>query len=119
MGSVNNANPGLDPTVRVYDQFYQYDASVPATEYDAVLSFFMSRLKDKTAAKNFTTSVFRISTATGTSALDILAQLESQPGIQLSATLAYYMNSLRSKTTLLGVGGVTYGNPFVSRNIRV
>ena len=60
MGSVNYANPKVDQTVRIFDRFYAYDVNVPALEYDAVYSFFLSIYKEKEAAGNFTVSLFRI-----------------------------------------------------------
>jgi len=38
-GSVNYTNTNIDQTVRIFDNFYKYDASVPAAEYDIVLSY--------------------------------------------------------------------------------
>jgi hypothetical protein len=42
MSTVNYTNPNLDLTVRVFDQFYNYEANVPAAEYDVVYSYFLS-----------------------------------------------------------------------------
>ena len=38
MSTVNAINTNLDQTVRIFDQFYNYDENVPAAEYDIVLS---------------------------------------------------------------------------------
>jgi len=40
-GSVNYTNRNIDQTVRVFDEFFRYDANVPANEYDIVNSFFL------------------------------------------------------------------------------
>jgi hypothetical protein len=40
MTSVNVANPKLGATVRLFDQFYDYQTDVPTPEYDVVNSFF-------------------------------------------------------------------------------
>ena len=45
MASVNNTNPNLDLNVRIFDQFYKYDFSVPASEYDQIYSFLQVNLK--------------------------------------------------------------------------
>ena len=56
MTTVNYANTNIDQTVRVFDSFYDYDANIPAGEYDIVNSYFLSVMKTKQAAGNFTVS---------------------------------------------------------------
>ena len=113
MSTVNTANTKLDQTVRVFDQFYEFEISVPAMEYDIVNSFF----KTVEAAQNFTTALFRISDQTSVPVLTILDQIQDQDQIQLTATLAYYLNGIRSPSTLLGVNSVLTPNYFTARNV--
>lgn len=117
MTSVNVANPKLGSTVRLFDQFYDYQTDVPASEYDVVNSFFQSVFKTKDAAANFTVTLFRISDQTNVPVLTILAQLQDQDQIHITATLAYYLNGLRSPSTLLGVNSALTPNYFTARNI--
>lgn len=117
MGTVNTANNNLDQTVRVFDQFYEFEMSVPAMEYDIVNSYFESVFKTKLAAQNFTTALFRVADQTNVSVLTLLAQIQDQDQIQLNATLAYYLNGLRSPSTLLGVNSVLTPNYFTARNV--
>ena len=42
MTTVNYANTNIDQTVRVFDSFYDYDANIPAAEYDIVYSYFFN-----------------------------------------------------------------------------
>ena len=118
MGSVNYANPNLDTTVRIFDQFYSYDVNVPAQEYDAVLSFFRSVFGTTQAAENFTVSLFRISEQSNIPVMDLLQQIEGQDQTQLTLTLAYYLNNIRSASTLLGLNSPTVPNYYVARNVR-
>jgi hypothetical protein len=118
MGSVNYPNPSTDQTVRIFDQFYAYEAVVPAQEYDAVYSYFRSVFTDDVAAGNFTVTVFRVSNLSGIPIMDILQQLQSQPKPQITLTLAYYLNNLRDNSTLLGVNSATTPNYYVARNVR-
>jgi hypothetical protein len=60
MSTVNYTNTNLDLTVRVFDQFYDYDVNVPAAEYDVVHSYFLSVMTTRQAAGNFTVSLFRV-----------------------------------------------------------
>jgi hypothetical protein len=119
MSTVNAPNPRLDSTVRVFDQFYKYDTQVPVNEYDAVYSYFMSVFKTKDAAANFTTALFRVADYTSTPVLTLLQSMQTQnlDAIQVSATLAYFLNGTRSPSTLLGVNSSLTPNFFTARNV--
>lgn len=105
-------------TTDVYDKFYEYSATVNTSEYEAIFSYFESVFKSKDAAGNFTVSLFRISNQTGVPVMELFQQLEGKSGIELNVVLAYYLNSLRSPCTLLGVSGPLQGNWYVTRNVR-
>lgn len=120
MSTVNAANYSIDRTVRVFDQFYNYEANIPAQEYDAVLSYFRSVFSTLDAAENFTNSLFRVADLTNTDAMSLL-QTFQQTGSslpQINILMAYYLNSVRSPSTLLGVLGVTTPNYYTARNVR-
>ncbi len=116
-GSVNNTNFNIDQTVRVFDQFYSYDVNVPAAEYDVVHSYFLNTMKSKQAAGNFTVSLFRVAESTGIEPLALLKQFQGVNGVNLNASLAYYLNQIRSLATLLGVGVSVVPNAYAARNI--
>ena len=88
MGTVNYTNPGTDPTVRVFDEFYNRELVIDANTYDSVLSFFSSIFADEEASKNFTLSVFKISEDSGTPVESILSELSNQNQIQID-TMAH------------------------------
>jgi hypothetical protein len=117
MSTVNYTNPNLDLTVRVFDQFYNYEANVPAAEYDVVHSYFLSVMTTRQAAGNFTVSLFRVAEDTGIPALTLLQEFQGANGINLSASLAYYLNQIRSRATLLGVGVAVVPNFYQARNV--
>lgn len=117
MSTVNYTNPNLDLTVRVYDQFYDYDVDVPASEYDVVHSYFLSTMTTRQAAGNFTVSLFRVAQETGIPALTLLKEFQGTNGSTLSASLAYYLNAIRSRATLLGVGVPVVPNFYQARNV--
>jgi hypothetical protein len=116
--SVNYANPKLDGTVKIFDQFYAYEASVPQLEYDAVNSYFLSVFGTAEAAGNFTVSVFRISESSGIPVMTLLQELQGQSQPELTLTLAYYLNNTRSNSTLLGLNAATQPNFYAARNVR-
>jgi hypothetical protein len=117
MGSVNNLNPKMDQTVKIFDEFYEFAVDVDANEYDAVSSFFESVFTSKTAALNFTTVLFRIADQTQTPVLTLLDEIQGQDEIELNQTLAYYLNGLRSPTTLLGITEPVVPNYWTARNV--
>jgi hypothetical protein len=119
MGSVNAINTKTDLTVQIFDRFYGYQQQVPADQYDAVNSYFQSVFGTKEAAGNFTVSVFRISHETSIPVMNLLQQLQGQTGPEVTVTLAYYLNGLRSRSTLLGINVPTQPNYYVARNIRI
>jgi pyruvate/2-oxoacid:ferredoxin oxidoreductase alpha subunit len=119
MSSTDNyANPNVDQTVKIFDKFYQYEVSVPQGEYDAVYSFMRSVFGTGEAAANFTVSVFRISEDSQIPVMELLQDFQGQNAIQLTATLAYYLNNLRSASTLLGINVTAVPNYYVARNVR-
>jgi hypothetical protein len=119
MGSVNVPNNSTDLTVQIFDRFYGYQQRVPVDAYDAVNSYFQSVFTSREAAGNFTVTVFRISDATGIPAMTLLQQFQGQTGPQITLTLSYYLNGIRSRSTLLGLNVPTQPNYYVAHNIRI
>lgn len=117
MGSVNNPNPRVDQTVRIYDGFYNYETEVDANDYDVVYSYFESVFGTKAAAANFTNALFRVAEQSRTPVLTLLAELQDQDKIKLTQTLCYYLNGIRSPTTLLGITGTSTPNYWAARNV--
>ena len=117
--TVNVLNPKVDQTVRVFDQFFNYEQEVSAEQYDIVNSFFLSVIPDKNAAGNFTVSLFRIADQTRQNVLSLLQQIQEQgtTQIQLTQTLSYYLNNLRSPATLIGYGNPATPNFYTARNV--
>jgi hypothetical protein len=118
MSTINEVNPKIDQTVQIFDQFYNYSANIPAMEYDIVLSYFRSVFTTTLAAENFTTALFRVAEESDTSALTLLQSMEGQNSVQLTISMAYYLNSIRSPATLLGVLQPTTPNFYTARNVR-
>ena len=119
MSTVNYANPNTDLSVRIFDTFYSYDVNIPADEYDVVHTYFLSVMTTRQAAGNFTVSLFRVAQDTGINPLTLLKEFQGLNGISLSASLAYYLNSIRSRATLLGVGTPVTPNFYQARNVLV
>ena len=119
MASVNAINTKTDLTVQIFDRFYGYQQQVPVDQYDAVNSYFRSVFDSIEAAGNFTVSVFRVSNQTGIPVMNLLQQFQGQSAPQINLTLAYYLNGIRSSSTLLGINVPTQPNFYIARNIRI
>ena len=122
MSSINYTNYNIDQTVRVFDSFYEYDVDVPAAEYDIVNSYFKSVMTSKQAADNFTVSLFQVAENTGVPALTLLQSFQASGGnvgntINLDINMAYYLNSIRNRATLLGIGVPVTPNFYAARNV--
>lgn len=122
MSSINYTNYSIDQTVRVFDNFYTFDVNVPAAEYDIVNSYFRSVMATKAAADNFTVSLFRVAEDSKIDALTLLQSFQESGGsnansMDLNITMAYYLNQIRSRATLLGVGVPVTPNFYAARNV--
>lgn len=118
--TINSTNPGVDLTVKIFDNFYRYKGSISAQEYDIVLSYFRSVFSTLNQAKNFTTTLFRVSDTSGIPPMDLLAQIQASGNDlpQITLTFAYYLNTLQSASTMLGVKLPYTPNFYTARNIR-
>ena len=117
MPSVNELNPRIDTTVRVFDTFNDFGIDVPVDQYDAVNSYLRSVFTDAQAANNFTTSLFRVANETNTPVLEVLAQIADQDRIRVTLNIAYFLNGLRSPSTLLGINTAVTPNAWAARNV--
>ena len=122
MASINYTNYNIDQTVRVFDTFYDYDVDIPVGDYDVVNSYFRSVMTTKQAADNFTSSLFRVAQDTNIPPLTLLQAFQAgntnnDPGLSLNLNMAYYLNSIRNRATLLGVGIAVAPNFYAARNV--
>ena len=117
MSTVNQTNLNQDLTVRVFDRFYKYEAFIPSDEWDIVYSYFRSVMTTQRAASNFASALFRVAQETNTPAQTLLQAFRGTSGVNLTVTLAYYMNLVRSRATLLGVSAAVTPNQYAARAV--
>lgn len=122
MTSINYTNYNIDQTVRVFDTFYDYDVDIPVGDYDVVNSYFKSVMSTNQAADNFTVSLFRVAENTNIPPLTLLESFKQSGGtvgnsMNLNLNMAYYLNSIRNRATLLGVGVPVTPNFYAARNV--
>lgn len=108
----------LDNTVKIFDSFYQTNLQVGAAQYDIVRGYFLNVCKTKNVANNFTAVLFRISTQTGIDVLKLLDELQGTGGgLEMNKQINYWLNSLKSKTSLYGVSVIPQPVVSTARNV--
>ena len=95
----------------------QVSSGYSSGEYDVVYSFFLKTLDDPTIASVFAMYTFKISRYSRTPVLSIMDTLKNQDKITMTAIIAYYLNSLRSKHVLFGIENVVTPNYHAARNV--
>jgi len=93
-------------------------SGIDANQYDRVFSFFKSKFDDAQLAETFTGEIFRISEVNKLSIDSIIGEFESSSESQISALLAYYLNTIRNKPSYLGVSTRLVPPIGVARNIK-
>ena len=117
MPRILDTRTALDQTVRIFDSFYAINLTVNGDQYDIVHGYFLSVCASKNIANNFTAVLFRIAQETQISVLDLLDQIKGTNKMEMNQTIAYYLNSFKSKTSLYGIAIIPRSNQPVSRNI--
>ena len=118
MPLVYTQKESLDRTVKIFDNFYNINMSVPSNQYDVVRSYFVGVCSDQKTAENFTAFLFRIAQESGIDALELLENIKGiNNKVELNQTMAYYMNSFKSKVSLYGVAVVPKPVLPVARNV--
>ena len=117
MARIIDTRTPADQTVRIFDEFYDFNLVVNASDYDIVYSYFKQTCVTKQIAGNFTTYLFRIAQETQISVLDLLRYIQGKTKLEVNTVIAYYLNSFKSKSSMYGFGTVPQPNEPVARNI--
>jgi len=115
---IDNINDNRERSVRIYDNVYENEIVVNASEFDIVFSYFISVSETVAIAGNFTANLFRISQQSGIGVLELLEQLKGlNDKIQVNKVICYDLNSFKNNTALYGVSVVPKANQTVARNV--
>ena len=107
-----------DPTVRVFNNFYNFDLRVGADQYEVVYSYFRSMCSTDDVAKTFAETLFRVSNITQTNVIELLENIQGKTLMEVQTILAYYLNTLSdTKAVLYGISTPLTPNEKVQRNI--
>lgn len=103
---------------RIENTFKKFPVNVDPNQYDRVFSFFRKRLGADVPAEKFTSKLFRVSQINKISIDEILEEFKKSSTNQMSAFLAYYLNTTRSKSVYLGVSVQLLPPENIARNVR-
>jgi hypothetical protein len=117
--TIDQPQTQLDTTVKIFNQFYNTELVVNSAEYEIVYSYFKDVSKSINIAKNFTIFLFRIANFTNKPVLELLDYISGKSTLEANALMVYYLNSIKSKTALYGVGSVPQPNQSILRNVVV
>ena len=106
-----------DRTVKLFDNFYNYELVVPVDQYDVILAYFNKVTASRQSAMQLTSGLFRVAHASNIDVMELFSTIDGQDEYTLSATLAYYYNGIRDASTLLGISQPTKPNFYAARNI--
>lgn len=115
--TVDSPNSSYDTSVRVFDNFYNFEMTVDATKYEIVRSYFKSINNSNNISENFATLIFRIANITGNDPLSLLSFIQGKSKLEANAIMIYYLNNIKSKTALYGISVLPQPNENVQRNI--
>lgn len=108
----------IDNTVKIFDNFYNINLTVPTNQYDVVRSYFKGVCTSQRTAENFTAFLFRVAQESGIDAIELLENIKgANTTLDLNQTMAYYLNSFKSKTSLYGVAVIPRPVQPVARNV--
>lgn len=118
MISIIDDKTDLDRTIQIFDAFYNSNVIAGAAQFDVVRSYFVSVCDTKTIADNFTAVLFRIASETGIDVLTLLKEIQgSGNNLQMNAKICYYLNGIKSKTSLYGVNVIPNPVQSIARNV--
>jgi len=117
MAQIIDSRSQLDQTVKIFDEFYDFNLVVNASDYDVVYSYFKGICDTAQIAGNFTAYLFRISQETQIPVVDLLGYIKGKTKLEVNTVIAYYLNSFKSKSSMYGFGSVPQPNEAVARNI--
>ena len=118
MSKIFDTRSQMDQTVRIFDSFYAFNVKVNASEYDIVNGYFTSVCATRNIAGNFTAVLFRIAQEENINVLDLLSYIQgTNNNLEMNQIIAYYLNGLKSKTSLYGISNTPAPNQTIARNI--
>jgi len=105
--------------ITIIDEFNKFEYKVDGAEYDVVSTFFKKMIANSSLASSFTTAIYQVAVYTNTSVIDLVRSLDGQTELELSISMAYYLNNIRSNSALLGIQNQLKPNYYAFRMVRL
>ena len=102
--SINYVNINQDKTISAFNSFYDFQDIINGEEWDVVYSYMKTKTTSDASAQNLSLAIFKISADNNFQPLDVLNQIKGLGSLELTASLSYFLNSVRNETTYLAVG---------------
>lgn len=119
MQSLNDTVTKLEPTTRIFSQFYDTELIINGEEYDVVLSYLRSVCTTVRIAENLAVAIFKIAKDNNLAPLTLLDELRGQDRLKLTANLSYFLNSARNPSVFLAIGSSSIPLQYAARNVVV
>jgi hypothetical protein len=106
-----------DPTVKVFNTFYQVPIELDGVKLTAIKSYFESRGYEPASAESVALIILSQATKDGLNPFDILETLRGFTEVQISAIVGEILNYNRFKTSSLGITVIPTPADEIQRNI--
>lgn len=115
----NNIPPvnTVDPTVRIFDSYYNQPLELKSSTLNAMKGFFESKGFDKVAAESIAVTIIRQSKAESQNPMEIIDTLKGFNNLEISAVVSEILNYNRYKSSFLGYAHVFSPVEEVRRNV--
>lgn len=114
---VNETSTDQIKTLSFFNGYFEKTLQINANLYDTVLGFFNLRMNSLEAAQAMTAAVITSAFENNVDPLQLIKSMRDLDSIQLTDTLALYLNETRRNTSLLGTIQPRQVNRNVARNI--
>lgn len=107
----------MPDTVQIFDNYFNLQLGVNGEEFQIVYAYFRERTSNDSVASTYAEILFKISNLTGIPVQELLTEFGDKQGMDLSLSMAYYLNTFGDKTMMYGVMNVVPPNERVQRNV--
>lgn len=107
-----------EPTVQVFDAYYQKPLELNANILAAMQGFFQSRGFQEMAAESISVILMKQAAIDKINPMSILDTLKGLTSVEISALVSEILNFNRLKTSFLGYSNKFIPDPFLQRNLK-
>ena len=106
-----------DPTVRIFDSYYNQPLELKSSTLNAIKGFFESKGFDKVAAESISVTIIKQAKAESQNPMEVIDTLKGFSNLEISAVVSEILNYNRYKSSFLGYSQEFIPVEEVHRNI--